>query len=95
MIGPWLKPHGTCGSFGFFATRGRSLFSNRNPEMAVLGPKRGQMKKIRPLRLCKWGYFDNKSGLIFSFWPPGGKVIKVCNIKQFSVDKVSNEMIEF
>ena len=30
-------------------TRGPSLFCNLNPEMAVLGLKRGQMKKIGPL----------------------------------------------
>ena len=77
MIDSWQKPEGIALPFFEMATRGPSLFSDRNPEMAVLGLKRDQMKKIRPLRLCKWGggYFDNKSGLIFSFWPPGGEFI--------------------
>ena len=39
------------------ATRGPSLFSNLNDQMAVLGLSRRQMKKIRALYLCKWGVF--------------------------------------
>ena len=57
------------------ATRGLSLFSKQTPAIAVSGLKRGQMKKIRPLCLYKWGVFVYKSGLIFSFWPPGGEFI--------------------
>ena len=57
------------------ATRGPSLFSNPNPKLAVVGVLRGQMAKIRPLSLCKWGCLYNKSGLSFPFRPSGGEFI--------------------
>ena len=56
----------------FCATRGPSLFCKENPEMAVLGLKRAQTKKIRPFANGNGGYFDNKVVLFFSIWPPGG-----------------------
>ena len=58
-IAVWLMPEGMSLFFFFLATRGPSLFSDRDPEMAVSDPKRerGQMKKIRPHCLCKWGVF--------------------------------------
>ena len=55
-------------------TRGPSLFSNLNPKLAVLGVLRGQMEK-KTIFICKWGYLYSKSGLTFSFWPPGGEFI--------------------
>ena len=56
-IGPGQITQVLALSFLNLATRGPSLFSNQNPEMAVLGVKRSQMKKIRALCLCKWGVF--------------------------------------
>ena len=56
-------------------TRGPSLFSNLNPKLAVLGVSRGQMEKIRPFLYVNGGHLYSKSGLTFSFWPPGGEFI--------------------
>ena len=53
MVGPRPYQEGTALSFLILATRGLSLFCNRKPEMAILGLKGGQTKKIRPLCLCK------------------------------------------
>ena len=44
-----------------------SSFIKRNPEMAVLGLKRGQTKKIRPFGLCKFwpnAKMDVQEGII-------------------------------
>ena len=57
MIDSWQKPEGIALSFFEMATRGPSLFSDRNPEIGILDLERGQMKKIKPLCLYKWGVF--------------------------------------
>ena len=59
-----------------FGHQGASLFSNSKFKLAVLSVSRGEIAKIRPFFLCKWGVFIcNERGLSFLFRPPVGEFI--------------------